>query len=146
MEIEKIGGSIDSESKFMKQNTKVTYSDGDVWIPEGFKIAETSASTVQGGIVIEDSNENQFVWIPVANISDYKRIAYGKNIDTGITETTTNSTQIKQSSQRNSLDEKHKDCSCPNKTLSSIQLHFLPYHIYYILLWFVLLELLFYLH
>ena len=41
-------GNNDNESKFMKENTKVTYPDGDVWIPEGFKIAEDSALTVQG--------------------------------------------------------------------------------------------------
>ena len=35
--------------EYMQTNTKVTYSDGDVWIPEGFKVADDSASTVQGG-------------------------------------------------------------------------------------------------
>ena len=66
----------DDESKFMKENTKVTYSDGDVWIPEGFKIADDSASIVQGGVVIEDKDGNQFVWVPVATIADYKRTWY----------------------------------------------------------------------
>ena len=69
-------GNNDNESKFMKENTKVTYPDGDVWIPEGFKIAEDSALTVQGGVVIEDKDGNQFVWVPVANIADYKRTWY----------------------------------------------------------------------
>ena len=62
--------------EYMQTNTKVTYSDGDVWIPEGFKIAKDSASTVQGGVVIEDKDGNQFVWVPVANIADYKRTWY----------------------------------------------------------------------
>ena len=44
------GGS----SGYVKKNTEVTYPDGKVWIPEGFKIADDSASTVQGGVVIED--------------------------------------------------------------------------------------------
>ena len=52
--------------EYMQTNTKVTYSDGDVWIPEGFKVADDSASTVQGGVVIEDKDGNQFVWVPVA--------------------------------------------------------------------------------
>ena len=62
--------------EYMQTNTKVTYSDGDVWVPEGFKIAKDSASTVQGGIVIEDKAGNQFVWVPVATIADYKRTWY----------------------------------------------------------------------
>ena len=63
--------------EYMHTNTKVTYPDGKkVWIPEGFKIAKDSASTVQGGIVIEDKDGNQFVWVPVATIADYKRTWY----------------------------------------------------------------------
>ena len=52
---------------------ELTYSDGIVYMPEGFKIAKGSASTVQGGVVIEDKDGNQFVWVPVATIADYKR-------------------------------------------------------------------------
>ncbi len=87
----------DDESKFMKENTKVTYSDGDVWIPEGFKIADDSASIVQGGVVIEDKNGNQFVWVPVATIADYKRTAYSTNVATEETDTETNSIRINYS-------------------------------------------------
>ncbi len=61
---------------YVDTNTKRTYKDGDVWIPEGFKVSDDSADTVQGGIVIEDKDGNQFVWVPVADIADYKRIAY----------------------------------------------------------------------
>ena len=62
--------------EYMQTNTKVTYSDGDVWVPEEFKIAKDSASTVQGGVVIEDKEGNQFVWVPVATLADYKRTWY----------------------------------------------------------------------
>ena len=62
--------------EYMQTNTKVTYSDGEVWVPEGFKVAGDSASTVQGGVVIEDKDGNQFVWVPVATIADYKRTWY----------------------------------------------------------------------
>ena len=62
--------------EYMQTNTKVTYSDGEVWIPEGFRISTDSASTVQGGVVIEDKDRNQFVWVPVATLADYKRTWY----------------------------------------------------------------------
>ena len=62
--------------EYMQTNTKVTYSDGEVWVPEGFKVADDSASTVQGGVVIEDKDGNQFVWVPVATLADYKRTWY----------------------------------------------------------------------
>ena len=62
--------------EYMQTNTKVTYSDGEVWVPEGFRISRDSAEKVQGGIVIEDKDGNQFVWVPVATIADYKRAWY----------------------------------------------------------------------
>ena len=62
--------------EYMQTNTKVTYSDGEVWIPEGFRISRDSAEKVQGGVVIEDKDLNQFVWVPVATIADYKRTWY----------------------------------------------------------------------
>ena len=41
---------------------------------------------------------NQFVWIPVDSIADYKRTAYSTQVASGITDTATNSEQIKYSS------------------------------------------------
>ena len=69
-------GNTGSGNNFMTKNTEVTYPDGKVWIPEGFKVADDSASTVQGGVVIEDKDGNQFVWVPVATLVDYKRTWY----------------------------------------------------------------------
>ena len=69
-------GSTGSGNNFVTKNTEVTYPGGKVWIPEGFKVADDSASTVQGGVVIEDKDGNQFVWVPVATIADYKRTWY----------------------------------------------------------------------
>ena len=66
-------GNTGSGNNFVTKNTEVTYPDGKVWIPEGFKISKDSASTVQNGVVIEDKGGNQFVWVPVA---DYKRTWY----------------------------------------------------------------------
>ncbi len=36
-----------------------------VRVPAGFKVSQESATKVEDGIVIEDSDGNQFVWIPV---------------------------------------------------------------------------------
>ena len=89
----------------------VTKIDG-VPIPEGFVyVGGTKAS----GLVISDAAAdkekykgqttvgtdlvgNQFVWIPVDNIADYKRTAYAKQVASGTTDTATNSEQIKYSS------------------------------------------------
>ena len=86
---------------YVAANVEVTYPDGKVWIPEGFKVAKDSASTVQGGVVIEDKDGNQFVWVPVATIADYKRTAYSGNVATEETDTKTNSIKIKPSSLNN---------------------------------------------
>ena len=72
-------GNTGSGNNFVTKNTEVTYPGGNVWIPEGFKISKDSASTVQGGVVIEDKDGNQFVWVPVATLADYKRTWYAGN-------------------------------------------------------------------
>ena len=73
-------GNTGSGNNFVTKNTEVTYPDGKVWIPEGFKVADDSASTVQNGVVIEDKGGNQFVWVPVATLADYKRTWYTGDI------------------------------------------------------------------
>ena len=95
-------GNTGSGNNFVTKNTEVTYPDGKVWIPEGFKVADDSASTVQGGVVIEDKDRNQFVWVPVATLADYKRTAYSTNVATEETDTATNSIKINYSSSKNS--------------------------------------------
>ena len=47
-------------------NTNIIVTDGTVKIPAGFKVAEDSGTTIDEGIVIEDANRNQFVWVPVS--------------------------------------------------------------------------------
>ena len=81
-------------------------------IPAGFYYV---GGTKDSGLVISDATTdkekykgqttvgtnlvgNQFVWIPVDNIADYKRTAYSDNVATGTTDTTTNSEQINRSS------------------------------------------------
>ena len=87
-------GNTGSGNNFVTKNTEVTYPGGNVWIPEGFRISKDSASTVQNGVVIEDKDGNQFVWVPVATIADYKRTAYSTNVATEETDTATNSIKI----------------------------------------------------
>ena len=61
-------------------NTAITDDNGNtVTIPAGFKIASDSATKQEDGIVIEDKDGNQYVWIPVADIANYKRTDFGKN-------------------------------------------------------------------
>ena len=98
--LKKIPTKILEEAKvdFVKEKTKVEFSDGNVIIPEGFKIADVPASKVQDGVVIEDKDRNQFVWVPVATIADYKRTAYSTNVATEETDTATNSIKIKYNS------------------------------------------------
>ena len=81
-------------------------------IPDGFVYV---GGTRDSGLVISDAaadkekykgqttvgtdlQGNQFVWIPVENIADYKRTAYSTNVATGTIDSTTNSEQIKYSS------------------------------------------------
>ena len=83
-------------------------------IPDGFVYV---GGTRDSGLVISDAaadkekykgqttvgtdlQGNQFVWIPVENIADYKRTAYSSQVASGITDTATNSEQIKLSSSR----------------------------------------------
>ena len=88
-----------------------TKVDG-VPIPEGFVYV---GGTKDSGLVISDNSDedrekykgqttvgtdlkgNQFVWIPVENIADYKRTAYSTQFASGTTDTATNSEQIKYS-------------------------------------------------
>jgi formylglycine-generating enzyme required for sulfatase activity len=59
-------------------NIAVTDDNGNtVTIPAGFKIASDSPTKQEQGIVIEDKDGNQFVWIPVASISNYIRTDFG---------------------------------------------------------------------
>ena len=62
----------ESGTPFEDTTTITDDLDNPVTVPGGFNIAEDSGTKVEEGIVIEDSNNNQFVWIPVGeyNVSD----------------------------------------------------------------------------
>ena len=102
-------------NKAFEKNTLIKDDLGnEVMIPAGFKIASDSATLVENGIVIEDSDENQFVWIPSRTEDKggaiiklfsgetttiiYKRTVYSTNIDSGEIDEETNSEKIIQSS------------------------------------------------
>ena len=56
-----------NQNKPFENDTTITDSctpANSLRVPEGFKIAEDSALTVEDGVVIEDKDGNQFVWIP----------------------------------------------------------------------------------
>ena len=55
-----------SESKTIIAKDK---KGNQVVVPGGFKISSASGESVQQGIVIEDKDGNQFVWVPVSNIN-----------------------------------------------------------------------------
>ena len=95
-----------------EMETGIKKVDG-VPIPEGFVYV---GGTKDSGLVISDNSDvdkekykgqttvgtdlvgNQFVWIPVDSIADYKRTAYSTQFASGTTDTATNSEQIKYSS------------------------------------------------
>ena len=101
-----------SQNKFFEKDTTIKDDlQNDVRVPEGFKIAEDSGTKVENGVVIEDKDGNQFVWIPAKTGAGltvhttkgdktivYTRTAYGSNVATGETDETTNSEKIKFSS------------------------------------------------
>ena len=101
-----------SQNKFFENDTTIKDDlDNDVRVPEKFKIAEDSATKVENGVVIEDEDGNQFVWIPAKTGAGvtvhttegdktivYTRTAYSTNKATGENDSGTNSEKIKYSS------------------------------------------------
>lgn len=55
---------------YVTELTQYTDTNGDTaYIPKGFKVGDSSiVNTVDNGLVIEDKNGNQFVWVPVKDV------------------------------------------------------------------------------
>lgn len=85
MEIQQVGGdtptekplitdsSLTSNDRTTSESTTVIAKDkkgNQVVVPGGFKISSASGESVQQGIVIEDKDGNQFVWVPVGTIKN----------------------------------------------------------------------------
>ena len=60
-----------------KTDSKVAVDDATVTVPAGFQIAQDSGNAIDEGIVIEDINDNQFVWVPVEDFEEFKREHFG---------------------------------------------------------------------
>src|SRR5699024_9206449 len=59
-------------TRFDKNTDLVDDEDNKVTIPGGFEIADDSGTSVEDGIVIQDSKGNQFVWIPTGTYKTSK--------------------------------------------------------------------------
>ena len=94
------------------EDTPITVDNKIVKIPAGFKVADDSGNTIDEGIVIEDGEKNQFVWVPVSkenfatefvrrkgywkgNIQSYFS-KYGEANDKGVNEKVTETETTKQ--------------------------------------------------
>ena len=61
--------NIDDNTGIQNENIKVKDEYGNIiTIPKGFEVVEEDGTTVPEGIVIQDVNGNQFVWIPVGRV------------------------------------------------------------------------------
>ena len=113
--------------EYVEENTPVTDENGNkITIPEGFKPKDDS-TTVDGGIVVEDKNGNQFVWIPVGQLKlpsggtvtiNYDRYAYS-NWKTNGTDSATGSTKIQTTETETeyfaeALNQSEKDSAVNN--------------------------------
>ncbi len=113
--------------EFVDTNTPVTDENGNkITIPEGFK-PKDDATTIDGGVVVEDKNGNQFVWIPVGQLKlpsggtvtiNYDRYAYS-NWKTNGTDSATGSIKIKTTESETeyfaeALNQSEKDSAVNN--------------------------------
>lgn len=56
----------DYTTQINEDGTKTEVLEGTAYIPAGFKVATSSITKkIKDGLVIEDENQNQYVWIPV---------------------------------------------------------------------------------
>ena len=70
-----------SQKVFEENTSLIDDYQNKVVIPSGFKIAEDSATAVEDGIVIEDKDGNQFVWIPANTEGVEIKISTGEIIE-----------------------------------------------------------------
>ena len=84
----------------LNENTKVVNNGKTAIIPKGFKIAteeingvETELSSIDAGLVIEDKDGNQFVWIPVPEGTFVRTVFYYNQTMEEIAEITNETTR-----------------------------------------------------
>ena len=70
---------LDEDTGVLTANTKYISGGSAAVIPKGFKVSEVPAEqTIANGLVIEDEEENQFVWVPVAK-GTFERTGWWEN-------------------------------------------------------------------
>lgn len=64
--VEEVKPDTEEDIKYFDKTTELEDDSGDsVWVPGGFGVTEDSSIDADNGIVIQDRNGNEFVWIPV---------------------------------------------------------------------------------
>ena len=65
------------EASINLENYPYTDKNGDIaTIPAGFAVSQVEGENIiDDGLVVIDKNENEFVWVPVSNSSDFKTYA-----------------------------------------------------------------------
>lgn len=73
----------------VKANSKYKDSEKNIAvIPTGYKVSDVETEkTISKGLVIKDASNNEFVWIPVSNVGEYKRTAWNNETLKDIVET-----------------------------------------------------------
>ena len=71
-----------------EKNVKVKDANNkEIIVPVGFRISPNSGTTIEQGIVIEDENKNEFVWVPVGTEVTYSSAYNSSTLKTAIKET-----------------------------------------------------------
>ena len=61
---------VETLTQIQEKTVKAKDSLGNkITVPAGFKVLTSEGTRVQDGIVIQDEDENEFVWVPVSNIN-----------------------------------------------------------------------------
>ena len=67
---QKVETKISDITNYVTENTEaVDKYYNKITIPNGFKVLINEASTITEGIVIQDEKGNEFVWVPVGNVT-----------------------------------------------------------------------------
>ena len=87
-ELEEFDDTLETKSTNKKEGVYYVYTDenGDVaYIPSGFSVGKTdSINKISTGLVVQDKDKNQYVWVPV----NKNEVVYdGRNVKTDGTDT-----------------------------------------------------------
>lgn len=71
---------MDETTQVLKTNAKYISNNKIAIIPKGFRVSEVEGEkAIETGLVIKDANNNEFVWIPVANLNEFARATSGED-------------------------------------------------------------------